>query len=301
MLRYYWLLLVSASGVAAAPILVRISEVNATATLWLRMGVALLLLNVPLGSHREQTASPPSAERKPPRLAAIRLGILISGFLFCADMLANHWAVRLTSVANTSLLMNLTPVFVIVIAYLFLHERQSRLSVIGVVAATAGALVLVGDSYTLGREQLIGDGLALFSALLYAAFMVLTKALRSWVSVTRLLKWHTGLSVLFLIPLVATGDSQVFPLTVQGWVTVIGLAVISQLIGHGLMAYAVKHVSAGISSISTLIIPMLSTIMAWMFLGEPIEPHHVLGGSFVLVGIGLYALHDLKVQKVAAT
>jgi len=299
MLRYYGLLLLSACGVAVAPILIRISEVSPTATLWLRMGIALLLLSIPLGSSHEEAASSEPAERKPPRPRAIQLGILLSGLLFCSDMLANHWAVRMTSVANTTLLMNLTPVFVIVIAYLFLRERQSKLSVAGAIAATAGAVVLVGDSYTLGREQLIGDGLALSSALLYAAFMVLTKALRSWVSATRLLRWHAGLSCLFLVPLVTAGHSQVFPLTPQGWAIVIGLAVSSQLIGHGLMTYAVKHVSAGISSMSTLIIPMLSTFMAWGFLGEPVELHHVLGGCLVLLGIGLYALHDLRGQKAA--
>lgn len=297
MLAYCGLLLLSASAVAAAPVLVRISEVNPTATLWLRMGVAFLLLLVPFGGSQAPAADSETAGRKPPRPSAILLGIVLSGFLFCADMLANHWAVRMTSVANTALLMNLTPVFVIVIAYLFLRERQSTISVAGVLVATAGAAVLVGDSYTLGRDQLIGDGLALFSALLYAAFMVLTKALRSWVTSQRLLKWHTGLSCLFLIPLLAGSDAQVFPVTLQGWAIVVSLAVIIQLVGHGLMTYAVKHVSAGISSMSTLIIPMLSTTMAWAFLGEPVERHHLMGGALVLVGIGLYALHDLRVEK----
>ena len=297
MLRYYGLLLLSAVAVAAAPILVRISEVNPTATLWLRMGVATLLLIIPLGSSDEEAASNIPTERKPPRWAVIWIGIVLSGFLFCGDMLANHWAVRLTSVANTTLLMNLTPVFVILIAYLFLRERQSMLSVVGVVAATAGALILVGDSYTLSREHLIGDGLALSSALIYAGFMVLTKWLRNWVSAKRLLRWHAGLSCLFLVPLVASSHSQVFPVTSRGWAIVIGLAVISQLIGHGLMTYAVKHVSAGISSMSTLLIPALSTTMAWALLDESVEPHHLLGGSLVLAGIGLYALHDLRVQK----
>jgi drug/metabolite transporter (DMT)-like permease len=63
------------------------------------------------------------------------------------------------------------------------------------------------------------------------------------------------------------------------------------------MTYAVKHVSAGISSMSTLIIPALSTAMAWLMLDEPIEPHHLLGGGLVLLGIGLYAVHDLRAQK----
>jgi drug/metabolite transporter (DMT)-like permease len=297
MLRYYGFLLLSAVAVSSAPILVRISEVTPTATLWLRMGIALLILLTPIGGGHDEAATNDPALHKRPKPAALLLGIVLSGFLFCGDMLANHWAVRMTSVANTTLLMNLTPVFVVVIAYLFLRERQSMISVAGVIAATAGALVLVGASYTLGRDHLIGDGLALSSALLYATFMVLTKALRNWVSATRLLRWHTGLSCLFLIPLVAGGHSQVFPVTLQGWAIVVGLAVVSQLIGHGLMTYAVKHVSAGISSMSTLIIPVLSALMAWVLLDEAVEPHHLLGGGLVLVGIGLYALHDLRAQK----
>lgn len=101
--------------------------------------------------------------RKPPTPLAIRLGILLSGLLFCGDMLANHWAVRMTSVANTSLLMNLTPVFVIVIAYLLLRERQSMISVAGVILATAGLIGTAtmsflrwagrnGQLYSLGGE-----------------------------------------------------------------------------------------------------------------------------------------------------
>ncbi len=296
MLRYYGLLLVSASAVASAPILVRISEVGPTATLWLRMGIALLILLTPIGGHDEAAPAEPTAGKRP-GAARLLSGIVLSGFLFCGDMLANHWAVRMTSVANTTLLMNLTPVFVIAIAYMFLRERQSLIGVAGVIAASAGAAVLVGASYSLGRDHLIGDALALSSALLYATFMVVTKALRNWVSATRLLRWHTGLSCVFLLPLVAGGHTQVFPVTVQGWAIVAGLAVISQLLGHGLMTYAVKHVSAGISSMSTLIIPVLSTVMAWLLLDEPIEPHHLLGGGLVLIGIGLYAMHDLRVQK----
>ncbi len=296
MLRYYGPLLLSASAVASAPILVRVSEVGPTATLWLRMSVALLILLTPMGDHDDAGPAEPTVGQRPSP-ARLLFGIVLSGFLFCGDMLANHWAVRMTSVANTTLLMNLTPVFVIAIAYVFLRERQSLISVVGVIATSAGAAILVGASYSLGRDHLIGDALALSSALLYATFMVVTKALRSWVSATRLLRWHTGLCCVLLLPLVAAGHAQVFPVTAQGWAIVVGLAVIGQLLGHGLMTYAVKHVSAGISSMSTLIIPVLSTAMAWLLLNEPIESHHLLGGGLVMIGIGLYAVHDLRVQK----
>jgi len=298
--RYYGLLLLSAAGVATAPIFVRISEVDPTATLWLRMGAALLLLVIPLRNTPDPVAPAAPADRRPPRPSAIRFGILLTALLFCSDMIACHWAIRLTSVANCTLLLNLTPVFVIAIAYLFLRERQSVMSVAGVTVAVAGALVLIGASYSVGRDRLLGDGLALSSALIYSAYMVLTKTLRRWVPAKRLLKWHTGLTCLFLIPLVFGQSPQVFPVTLCGWAIILGLAVITQLLGHGLMTYAMKHVSAGISSMSTLIIPMISSAMAWAFLGEPIEPHHVIGGLLVLLGVGLYALHDLRVRSAAA-
>jgi drug/metabolite transporter (DMT)-like permease len=137
MLRYHGLLVLSASAVAAAPILVRVSEVGPTATLWLRMGVALLILLTPIGGHDDAAPDEPTVGQRPGP-ARLLFGIVLSGFLFCGDMLANHWAVRMTSVANTTLLMNLTPVFVIAIAYLFLRERQSWTGVVGVSAASAG-------------------------------------------------------------------------------------------------------------------------------------------------------------------
>lgn len=297
MLPYYAALLISAIGVAAAPVLVKLSEVDATATLWLRMGVASILLFLPLGSLR--TTSRPAADEPvaAPSSRRLTLGILLTGLLFCADMLANHWAMKLTSVANTSLLMNLTPVFVVAIASLFLGERQTLLSMSGVILAILGAIVLVGESYSLGREQLIGDALALCSSLIYATYMVLTKILRTWVPAARLLKWHTGLSFLLLLPLVLGSSGPMTPPTLHGWAIIICLATVSQVIGHGLMTFAMKQVSAGISSMSTLVIPVFSALLGWMVLAEAIQLHHLLGGALVLGGIGLYVTHDLQASK----
>lgn len=300
MLPFYIALLISAIGVATAPVLVRSSEVDPTVTLWLRMGVAYLLLFVPVGTKTDSSSNDsPAAEavESPPSSRRQTWGIMLSGLLFCGDMLANHWAVKFTSVANTSLLMNLTPVFVVAIAYIMFRERQSLTSVVGVLMAVLGAAVLVGQSYSLGREQLLGDVLALSSALIYAVYMVVTKMLRNSVSAARLLKWQTGLSCLFLMPLVWNSAGPMFPSTIQGWIIIIGLATISQLIGHGLMTFAMKRVSAGISSMSTLIIPVFSVLMAWVFLGEAIHSHHLLGGLLVLGGIGFYVAHDLQTKK----
>ncbi|HKE13556.1 MAG TPA: DMT family transporter [Kofleriaceae bacterium] len=296
MLAYYGLLLISACGVAAAPILVRVSEVDATSTLFLRMGVALALLLLPVGRRRERRETSSAAEATP-RPAVLMLGIVGTGLLFCADMLANHWAVRLTSVANCMVLVNFTPVFVIVIAYFVLRERQSAASVAAVAVAVAGAVVLVGASYTVGGDRLLGDGLALSSAFIYSIYMVLTKTLRRWVPAARLLTWHTGLSFAFLVPVVALADAQVFPTTARGWVIVVGLAVMSQLIGHGLMTFSMKRVAVGVSSMSTLVIPVLSSAMAWTLLAEPVHLHQLVGGCLVLLGVALYVAHDLAALR----
>src|SRR5437868_15108679 len=83
-----------------------------------------------------------------------------AGLLFVADLALWHWSLHLTTVTNSTLLTNCAPVFVAIAARVLLAERLSSSFVGGMLLALVGAVLLVGRSFQLTQQHLVGDGSA---------------------------------------------------------------------------------------------------------------------------------------------
>jgi drug/metabolite transporter (DMT)-like permease len=151
-------LLAGAIGIAFAPIFVRLSELGPTATAFYRLALALPILWVwmEIGDRRAETNRPTGYRDF--------VGLAVSGLFFAADLGLWHWSIKLTSVANSTLLVNLAPVFVALGAWLLFGERFSTAFLVGLVVAIVGAALLVGSSPQIGAEHLLGDVVAVAAA-----------------------------------------------------------------------------------------------------------------------------------------
>jgi drug/metabolite transporter (DMT)-like permease len=85
---------------------------------------------------------------------------------------------------------------------------------------------------------------------------------------------------------VASGD-VFFPQGLRGWLTLVGLAWVSQIAGQGLIAYSLAHLPAAFSSVGLLLQPVIAGLIAWALLGEPLVALQIAGGLMVLLGIWL--------------
>ena len=101
-------LIAGAVGIACTPIFVRLSELGPTATAFWRLALALpvLWLWTEIGNRRE-------AGESAHRLSGHRtlLGLTLAGLFFAVDLALWHWSTGFTSVPNSTLLVNLAPVF----------------------------------------------------------------------------------------------------------------------------------------------------------------------------------------------
>ena len=102
-------LIFGAVGIACAPIFVRLSEVGPTATAFWRLALALpfLWLWTELGVGLGVGGLAPRLPRR-----RTLLGVTLAGLFFAGDLAFWHWSIGFTSVANSTLLVNLAPVFV---------------------------------------------------------------------------------------------------------------------------------------------------------------------------------------------
>ncbi|OWV72108.1 hypothetical protein ATY77_11280 [Rhizobium sp. R634] len=271
------MLLLGGAAIGGSPIFVRLSEVGPMATAFWR--VALALIPIFIVSLMKKNAGP-----KPQSFSDYGM-LILPGVVLSLDLAAWHLSITMTSVANATLLANLAPVFVTVIAFLFFKARISRVFVLGLVTALAGVVILKGGPAALGNGDLHGDGLAMIAAFFYACYILALGRLRSRFDTMRIMLWSTASAAVCILPVAFFFEGNMVPVTIYGWSMVFGLAFISHAGGQVAITYALAYLPPAFSSLTLLLQPVVAAILAWALLGEAIGTMQAVGGAVVLAGI----------------
>lgn len=275
-------LLSGAVGIAFAPIFVRLSELGPAATAFYRLAFALPTLWLWMQIERRRPITP-----RPPSEAADYRRLVLAGLCFAGDLAVWHWSIRLTSVANSTLLANFAPIFVTLGAWVLFRERFTLIFLTGMAAALAGAAVLMGESFTLNTRHLFGDALGLLTAVFYAGYILSVQRLRVDFSTATIMTWSGVVTCLALLPIALASRESLVAASAYGWAVLLGLALVSHAGGQSLIAYALAHLPAAFSSVSLLLQPVVAALLAWIILGEPLGLWQGVGGAIVLAGIVL--------------
>jgi len=275
-------LLAGAICIGFAPVLVRLSEVGPSATAFFRLLFSLPFLWLWMSTDRgaELNVERPSARRN-------FLLLVVAGLFFTADLALWHWSLQYTTVANSTLLSNLAPLFVTWGARVFLEEKITRTFVVGMFVAMAGAALLVSGRIQFRPHQLLGDGLALFTAVFYAGYLLTVKQLRRHLRTPQIMAWSGIVSCLSLLLVAVLSNETLVPATLNGWLVVVALALISHLGGQTAIAYALGHLPASFSAVTLLVQPLLAALLAWVLLKESLNLWQWMGGIIILTGIFL--------------
>lgn len=275
-------LLLGAAAIGFAPIFVRISELGPTATAFWRLAFSLPALWLWYALQRPKQ---PAAGHRRGRGGLA--GFLLAGLFFAGDLAVWHWSLHLTSVANATLLPNFAPVFVTLAGFLLFGERFSALFLAGMAIAVGGAMILMGESFELGPRQLLGDSLALSTALFYAGYIVTVGRLRARHGTARIMAWSGLFSAAALLPIAVLSGESLIADTAHGWLVLAALGLFSHALGQSLIAYALAHLPAAFSSVGLLLQPAIAALLAWLLLAEPIGPWQAAGAIVILAGIVL--------------
>lgn len=275
-------LLLGAVGIGFAPIFVRVSELDPTATAFHRafLSVPALWLWCALERRRR-----PGVLRPTDRGDIAKL--ILAGLCFAGDLASFHWAIVTTSVANAALFLNFMTIFVTLGAWALFREKPTAVFLAGLATAVAGAGILMGESLGLSAAQLGGDALGLLAAVFYAGYILIIGRLRARFSTAAVMLWTTAPMALALIPAVWISGEDLVPRTGEGLAILIGLALVSHVAGQGLVAYGLAHLPAAFGSVVLLFAPVVSAVLAWALLAEPLSGMQMLGGAVVLAGIAL--------------
>jgi drug/metabolite transporter (DMT)-like permease len=263
----------------------RLSDVSPFASAFWRMGLAAPLLWIWALSLRKQDRARNLQVSYTPIL-------FLCGVYFAGDIGAMHVALQYTTVSNATLLPNFAPVLIALWLWLVYRVRFSRIFLGGMAIALVGAVLLVLPGMLKAgadnsHHRLLGDGLALLSAVFYAGYQLVIKRARDTYSTALLMAWSTTITALVLLPFAWFSAGPLLPLHAIGWLPLLGLALIAQVGGQTVISFASAHLPASLSSTSLLIQPLVATIAAWLLFNESVGPLQLLGAVLLIGGIYL--------------
>lgn len=226
---------------------------------------------------------------------------LLSGFFLSIHFATWITSLEYTTIASSVVLVSTGPLWVALLAPIFLREPLTRPILIGMALALIGGIVIgASDSCTWGNSlsclsldqvlhgrALFGNLLALIGALTVAGYLMIGRKLRAKISLMPyiFLVYSTAAICLLVFMLIA-GESPFgyFPIT---YLWILLLALIPQLIGHSTYNWALAHLPAAFVAITTLGEPIGSAILAYFILQETPTAAILAGGALILIGIYL--------------
>ena len=267
--------LVSASILGLAPILVRLTETGPAAAGFWRFVFALPLLIVLMGRPGGEGFGRPSK------------WMLLAGLFFALDLSFWHYGIVMTSVANATVLCNLTPVVVTIVGWLVFKERPARLFILALALAMGGAFAMAaGAQKGQGTNPVLGDIFSLSVAVWYSGYFLAVKAARATASALRVTFWATLAGVPLLAAVSLGLGEDMIPATSAGWAACIGMGVM-HVTGQGGVAWALGRLPASVTAVIILVQPLVAAALGWVVFGETLSPIQALGGALVLGAIVL--------------
>ena len=213
--------------------------------------------------------------------------LLVAGISFAISLSLWAWSLTQTSIANSTLLNNMMPIFTTLGGWLVFRQRFSARFLIGMAVAIIGAIAIGIEDLQVADNGLIGDGAALIAAMFSAISILTLEQLRVNFSTSIIMQWTSLAGGLFLLPLVLLTEDRLLPISVTGWPAVIGLGLISQAVGQGLLTYSLANFSSGFVAVSMLAIPVIAAVLAMVIFAEQLSLLNWLAFGIVLAGIYL--------------
>lgn len=206
----------------------------------------------------------------------------LSGLFFAIDLAAWHLGILQTKLANANLLGNSTSFLLPLYAFAVARRWPTRAQGVALALAGMGAVLLMGRSFELSPRNFSGDLLCLLAGVFYTAYLVLMGRARGEMGPWPVLAWSTLMSALpLLLMALAMGDR----LVPHDWTPLLALALLSQIVGQGLMIYAVGRIAPLLFGLTLLLQPMVSALVGWLAYGEIFGLGDWMGA--LLIGLAL--------------
>ncbi|MGI8794927.1 MAG: DMT family transporter [Acidimicrobiales bacterium] len=222
---------------------------------------------------------------------------LPGGVAFGVNILFFFTAVKLTSVADATIISALQPAFLLLLVGPLFGEKV-RLAVVAWTAIALGGVALVVYGAGAGTRTLLGDLLAVGALLTWVWYFVASKQARARIGALEYQASLLLVSTAVVLPVIALSDNPLVLREPRHLAVCVAVAVVPGG-GHLLMNYAHGQIKLTVASLLTLATPVVATVGAAAFLSESIRPLQIVGGLIVLTSLAVVILRMAQTRVVA--
>lgn len=212
----------------------------------------------------------------------------LAGFFLAVHYVMWFESLRYTSVASSTVLAALQPLFSVIWGRLFLGERLGAHALTGGAIAIAGSAVVGWSDFSVSSQSLWGDLLALVSGGVISLYFFCGQILRRRMGAVpySVLSYGSSAAVLALYALfMGYPFAGYAPGT---WGAFLGLALVSTIGGQMVFNVLLKWISATTVTMGILGEPVGTCFLAWLFLGETLSARQAIGIAVILAGLALF-------------
>jgi drug/metabolite transporter (DMT)-like permease len=207
------------------------------------------------------------------------------GVTFALDLMFFFSALRETSTANATVIGALQPILLLPIGIRLFGEHVDRSVVAWSFVAVTGTVVVVLGGHGLPQWSPYGDLLATLALISWTAYFVASKSARNRLGSV---EYFTGLTVVALAvitPYTFLAGADLSPDAGSDWVAIVAVTLFSGALGHVLLNWSYPHVPLQVMSLLTLLVPVVATTGAVLFLDEPMDPLQWVGMAVVVAAL----------------
>lgn len=215
---------------------------------------------------------------------------LLSGLLLAVHYVLWFESLRYTSVASSTVIVTLQPLFSLVGGYFLFKERFSQWAIIGCLIAITGCCIIGWEDFQTGGAALFGDLLAFLAAGMITAYFFTGQFLRKNLSVIPYSLLGYVSSALFLASYAVKQQVSFVDYPLPTWGAFIGLALIATILGQLIFNWLLKWVSTTVISMGILGEVIGTCMLAYLILNETISLQQGIGLGTVLAGLALFLL-----------
>lgn len=273
--RAYVAVIIANVALAFGPWFVRMADTGPVASAFWRITLAApLLVGMALASRW-----------RPRGLArGLWITVAMAGVCFAADLASWHLGILKTTLANATLFGNSATLIFPVYGFIVARALPGRSQGIALMLAAIGAALLMGRSYSLDPRNLAGDLLCLLAGVLYAAYFILMARARATMPPLPALALSTLASIVPLLVFATLFGERIVP---THWGALIGLALASQVLGQGMMIYALGKLSPLVVGIALLLQPVVAATVGWIVYDERLGLADLAGAALIAAALVL--------------
>jgi len=233
--------------------------------------------------------------------------ILLSGILLGLHFASWITSLELTTVVNSVVLVTTTPVWVAFASPIFLGEKTSKWTWMGIVITLVGGVLITfaGNRGTGLENSILGDALALLGAIFAAGYFLIGRGVRQKLDLAAYIWLVYGVAAAVLLVWVAVTRQNLLNYGLLAFIWLIALGLVPQLIGHSAANYAVRSLSAAFVTVAILGESVGSTILAAIILKEIPVVLQIVGVVIIFLGIVLASqaerIDNKRVSKLTPT